>query len=160
VTNRGKGKGMMPTRNSDRRVSGHRRWHGGLLVVAGLCSLALIAPATSAAKKPISASVSVDATCGFVEVSGEWTPVSGQAYVGIDLSDNQSGVSVPSALVPVASTATTETVDLGGSLSPLARGRHALKATFTVYDSSLNPLVSDKANASMPCYLDAVVLPT
>jgi hypothetical protein len=102
----------------------------------------------------------VDPSCGFVDVSGEWTPVADQAYVGVDLSDNQSGVSVASALVPVAPTAAGETVGLGGTFSPLTSGRHALKATFTVYDASFNPLVSEKANASMPCSLDAVVLPT
>ena len=102
----------------------------------------------------------MDLGCGFVEVSGAWTPVPDQAYVGAELSDNQTGVSVLSALVPVASTATTETVGIGGTFSPLTHGRHALKATFTVYDASFNALVSDKANTSMACSLDAVVLPT
>jgi hypothetical protein len=150
---------MKPT-HSDRHLPGRRRWLGGLLVVAGLCSLALIAPATSAAKKPVSASVSVDPSCGFLAVSGTWNAVPGQAYVGADLSDNQSGVSFSSAPVPVGPTATAETVDVGGSLTPLTNGKHALKASFTVYDAGLNPLVSDKANASMPCALDTVIVPT
>jgi hypothetical protein len=108
----------------------------------------------------VSASVTVGPDCSFVEVAGEWTPVTGQAYVGVSLSDNQSGVSLESAPVPVAPTATAESVGLGGSFSPLAHGKHALKATFTVYDASFNEIVSDNANASMPCALNAVVLPS
>jgi hypothetical protein len=122
--------------------------------------VALVAPATSAAKKPVSASVTVGLDCSFVEVSGGWTPVAGQAYVGVSLSDNQSGVSLDSAPVPVVPTATAATVGLGGSFSPLTHGKHALKATFTVYDASFNAIVSDNANASMACALDAVVLPS
>src|SRR4051794_39455845 len=97
VTNRAnRGEGMMPTRRNDRRVSGHRRWFRGFPVVAGLCSLALVAPATSAAKNSVSTSVTADPGCGFVSVSGTWNPVPGQAYVGVDLSENQTGLTLSS----------------------------------------------------------------
>ena len=61
---------MMHTRSSDRRVLLHRSWRGVLSVAAVLCSVALVSPATSTAKKPVSASVGVDPACGFVQVSG------------------------------------------------------------------------------------------
>ena len=98
--------------------------------------------------------------CGYVSVSGTWTPVSGQSYVGVDLDENQTGLTLSSAPVPVSAGATTETVDIAGSFSPLAQGKHVVKETFTVYDSGFNPIVSGRANANLPCALDAVVLPT
>jgi len=116
---------MMRTSRSDRPGFGRRTWPLGLSVVAVLCSLVLVAPATSAAKNPVSASVTVDPGCGFMAASDTWTPVPGQSFVGLELTDNKT----------------------------LAQGRHALKATFTLYDAGLNPIVSDKANDGSPCDL-------
>jgi hypothetical protein len=151
---------MLLTRSSDRRVLGHRRWLGILSVIAVLGSVALVAPAASSAKSSVSTSAAMDPACGFVAVSGSWTRVSGQSYVGVELSDNQSGLTMSSPPVPVSPGTTTETVDIGGSFSPLSHGKHVLKVTFTVYDADLNPMVSGKANANLPCALDTVVLPT
>ena len=151
---------MMPTRTSDRRFSPRRRGLRGAPILAGLCTLALIAPAGAAAKKAVSASVDVDPGCGFGQAAATWTPVAGQAYVGVELSDTQTGDSLESGLVPVGPASAAETVDLGGLFSPLARGKHVVKATVTVFDAALNPLVSDRASTSMPCVLAPVIIPT
>jgi hypothetical protein len=131
-----------------------------LSVVAVLGSLALAVPATSAAKKPASGSVSVDPSCAFVAVSGAWNPVPGQSYVGAVLTDNQTGDSYTSPPVPVASTDTSSTVDMTGVFTPATHGRHALKAVFVVYDSDFNVLETAKASTSTACVLTPVVLPT
>jgi hypothetical protein len=151
---------MMLTRSSHHRVCRNRSWRGVLSVFAVLSSLALAVPATSAAKKPVSGSVSVDPSCAFVSVSGTWNPLPGQSYVGAVLSDNQTGDSYTSAPLPVAATDTSNTVDIGGLFTPAPHGRHALKAVFVVYDSNFNVLDSAKASTSTPCVLTPVILPT
>ena len=129
-------------------------------VVAMFTSLALMAPATSAAKKPASGSVTVDPSCAFVAVSGTWNPVAGQSYVGAVLTDNQTGDSYTSAPIPVTATDASNTVDISGAFTPATHGRHTLKAVFVVYDSNFNPLDSAKASTSTPCVLTPVTLPT
>jgi hypothetical protein len=151
---------MMLTRSSQHRVVGHRSWRRVLRVFAVLGSLALVVPATSAAKKPASGSVTVDPSCAFVSVSGTWNPVPGQSYVGAVLTDNQTGDSYTSAPVPVAATDTSNAVDIGGLFTPATNGRHAIKALFVVYDANFNVLDSAKASTSTPCVLTPVILPT
>jgi hypothetical protein len=151
---------MMLTRSSDHRVFGRRSWCGVLSVVAVLGSLALVAPATSAAKKPASATVTVDPSCAFVSVAGTWNPVPGQSYVGAVLTDNQTGDSYTSVPIPVAATDTSNAVDISGLFTPATHGQHALKAVFVVYDADFNALESAKASTSMACVLTPVVLPT
>jgi hypothetical protein len=149
---------MMLIRRNDRRGLSHRKWLLG--VGAVLCSLALIAPASSSAKKAVRASATVDPSCSFVEVSGTWQGLRDQAYVGVELTDKRTGNSVSSGPLAVAPTATSATVNIGGVLSALPRRSHGLAATFTVYDSSLRELGSDTDNGRMECELTPVVLPT
>jgi hypothetical protein len=151
---------MMLTRSSHDRVFGQRSCRGLLSVIAVFGSLALLAPATSAAKKPASGTVTVDPSCAFVSVAGTWNPVPGQSYVGAVLTDNQTGDSYTSVPVPVAATDTSNAVDIGGLFTSATHGRHALKALFVVYDSDFNVLESAKASTSTPCVLTPVVLPT
>jgi hypothetical protein len=129
-------------------------------VIAVLASLALVAPATSAAKKPASGSVTVDPSCAFVSVSGTWNPMAGQSYIGAVLTDTQTGDSYTSPPIPVAAPDSSNTVDISGVFTPATHGRHALKAVFVVYDADLNPLDSAKASTSTPCVLTPVTLPT
>jgi hypothetical protein len=143
-----------------RRSFSQRRWLRALPGVAVLCSLALVATAAAAPKGSVLTSVSTDPDCGFVAVSGAWQAVSGQSYVDVSLSENQTGATLSSAPVPVSPASTNETVYIGGSFSPLPSGRHVVRATFTVYDGDFNPITSGKVNANMPCALDTVVLPT
>ena len=148
----------MNIRRSDDRSRGHRRWLLGL--AAALGALAMVAPASAGAKASVSASVVADPACGFVGVSGDWRAVPGQSYVAVELNENQTGDTLSSAFVAVSPTATSETVEILGALTPLAHGKHVLKGTFTVYDGNLNPIVSGKANGNMACALSGVVLPT
>jgi hypothetical protein len=149
---------MTLIRRNDRGSLSHRKWLLG--VGAVLCALALIAPASSSAKKSVRASATVDPGCSFVEVSGTWQDLVGQAYVGVELTDKKTGNSVSSGPLTVGPAVTSASVNIGGVLSALPRRSHGLEATFTVYDSSLRELGSDIDNGSMGCELTPVILPT
>ena len=120
-----------------------------VMVAAGLIG-ALAAPATSAAKDSVSVSVTADPSCN-LRITGTWTSVPRQSFLGIGISDNQTGLSAPQT-VSIGLSETQETVTVtGGPLTPLQTGRHVLKVTLSVLDGSGNPLISGKANTSLPC---------
>jgi hypothetical protein len=130
-----------------------------LPIAAVLFTVALGAPAMSAAKPPPKVSAAVDPSCGSASVAATWTPVSGQQYVDVSVSDNQTGTVVDAFVAGVSPSDDSYVQTLSGLFSPLASGKHAFKVTVTVLDSALNPLVSGKDNANAPCVLGSV-LPT
>ena len=152
---------MMVIPRSTRRGLRRRKLLKVLPVVAGLCALALVAPATSGAKDSLKLSTNVGPSCDGLSVSGSWTPVSGQAYVGVSVLENQTGTVVDSSPVSVSPTDDTYSQTLSEVvLSPLQSGKHVFKVTISVLDAGMNPLVSARANLNAPCELGTIILPT
>lgn len=142
---------MVPSQGSDRRVRfGRRRWLLGLPVAALLCSLALVAPATSGAKAKVDVSVTASPTCTPLFLTVAWTPVAGQNFETGTLTDMQTGVSGDIGSFIVNAQQSSSFIGLGG-LVPLQPGRHVIQATITIRDSIGNPLITGTGSSPLPC---------
>jgi hypothetical protein len=116
-----------------------------------ICALALVAPATSAAREHVKVSVAVEPPGCDLSVTATWTPVPGQRYVQVIGADKQSGTLIITSLTSLSPSQTSFSRSDPGIFSPLPTGRHAVKATVVVLDAALNPLLFGKGNTSAAC---------
>src|SRR5262245_28565014 len=99
-----------------------RRWLRGL-PLAALCSLALLVPATSAAKEKVKTSVALEPPGCELSVTATWTPVAGQQYVQFIGEDKQSGTLITSSLTSISPSENSFVRVDPGIFSPLPTGR-------------------------------------